>query len=130
LKRLDEDLHHERTLALDNQEMLRRSKIKEQELEEQLESLLRELEESEDNYDDLMDSFAQSQRTVERMRSELNVGAQLVQKLQDEKVQLLEEIKELEKENAEAAQSEELLQTVRQLSILLMGGLISGKTMT
>ena len=113
MKRLEEDLVHERSLALDNQEMLRRSKIKEQELEDQLESLLRELEESEDNYDNLMDSFADSQRTVERMRQELNLGAQLVQKLQDEKLQLMEELNELHEENAEAEQAQELLEKMR-----------------
>lgn len=113
MKRLEEDLVHERSLALDNQEMLRRSKIKEQELEDQLESLLRELEESEDNYDNLMDSFADSQRTVERMRQELNLGAQLVQKLQDEKLQLMEELNELHEENAEVEQAQELLEKMR-----------------
>src|SRR5579862_31969 len=95
--------------------MLQRSKIKEQELEDQLESLLHELEESEDNYDSLMDSFADSQRTVERMRADLNLGAQLVQKLQEEKVQLLEEIRELEEDNAAAAHDEQLSERLQQM---------------
>src|SRR5579864_1867239 len=99
MRRLEEDLNQERSLTADNQEMLRRSKIKEQELQDQLESLLKELEESDNNYDTLMDSFAESQRTVERMRAELNLGAQLVQKLQEEKVALLEKVDELSSEN-------------------------------
>lgn len=128
MKRLEEDLVHERSLALDNQEMLRRSKIKEQELEDQLESLLRELEESEDNYDNLMDSFADSQRTVERMRQELNLGAQLVQKLQDEKLQLMEEINELHEENAEAEQTQGLLEKMRMMFDPGLLRLIIGRT--
>ena len=87
-------------------------------MEDQLELFMAELEEADDNYDKLMDGFADSQRTVERMRAELNVGAQLVQKLQDEKLQLLEEIEEASRENAVKVQYEEQIQQIRQLSFL------------
>ena len=84
-------------------------------MEDQLDSFMSELEEADNNYDKLMDSFADSQRTVERMRAELMVGAQLVQKLQEEKLQLLEEIEEISKENIANAQDEEQLEHIRQL---------------
>ena len=85
-------------------------------MEDQLESFMAELEEADDNYDKLMDGFAESQRTVERMRTELTVGAQLVQKLQDEKMHLMEEIEEISRENASKAQNEEHIQQIRHLS--------------
>jgi hypothetical protein len=85
-------------------------------MEEQLEKFMAELEESDNNYDKLMDGFAESQRTVERMRAELSLGAQLVQKLQEEKVQLLEEIEEVSRDNVSAAQNEEQIQHIRELS--------------
>ena len=116
MRKLEQNLNHERNLTSDSQEMLRRSKVKEQELQDQLDSILKELEESDNNYDNLMDSFAESQRTVERMRSELNLGAQLVQKLQEEKIELLEEIEELSNENGRNTPSEEHLERIRQLS--------------
>jgi chromosome segregation ATPase len=78
-------------------------------MEDQLEGFMAELEEADNNYDKLMDGFAESQRTVERMRAELNLGAQLVQKLQEEKVQLLEEIDEV-------SPNEEQMQHIRDLS--------------
>ena len=85
-------------------------------MEEQLEGFMAELEEADNNYDKLMDGFAESQRTVERMRAELSLGAQLVQKLQGEKVQLLEEIEEVSRENANATQNEEQIKRLRELS--------------
>lgn len=85
-------------------------------MEEQLEKFMAEWEESDNNYDKLMDGFAESQRTVERMRAELSLGAQLVQKLQEEKVQLLEEIEEVSRDNTSAAQNEEQIQHIRELS--------------
>lgn len=84
-------------------------------MEDQLESFIAELEEADDNYDKLMDGFAESQRAVERMRAELSLGAQLVQKLQDEKTHLMEEIKEISRENVNKAQNEEQIQQIRQL---------------
>ena len=111
--RIEEQLLSERALVADTQEILRRSKQREQEMEDRLESFVAELEEADNNYDKLMDSFADSQRTIERMRAELNLGAQLVQKLQDEKVHLLE--KEIPKENASKVQNEEQIQQIRQL---------------
>jgi len=85
-------------------------------MEEQLEGFMTELEEADNNYDKLMDGFAESQRTVERMRAELNLGAELVQKLQEEKVQLLEEIDEVSRDNTSAAPNEEQMQHIRDLS--------------
>lgn len=85
-------------------------------MEDQLESFMAELEEADDNYDKLMDGFAESQKTVERMRAELTLGAQLVQKLQDEKMHLTEEIKEISRENVSKAQNEEQIQEIRRLS--------------
>jgi chromosome segregation ATPase len=85
-------------------------------MEDQLESFIAELEEADDNYDKLMDGFAESQRTVERMRAELSLGAQLVQKLQDEKMHLMEEIKEISSQNVSKAQNEVQIQQTRQLS--------------
>jgi chromosome segregation ATPase len=101
----------------DTQEILRRSKEREQEMEEQLDSFMAELEEADNNYDKLMDSFADSQRTVERMRAELTFGAQLVQKLQEEKLQLREEIEEISRENTVKVPDEEQLEHIRQLYI-------------
>jgi len=114
--RIEEQLLSERALVADTQEILRRSKQREQEMEDQLESFMAELEEADDNYDKLMDGFAESQRTVERMRAELTFGAQLVQKLQDEKVHLMEEIKEISREHVSKEQNEEQIQQIRQLS--------------
>ena len=114
--RIEEQLLSERALVADTQEILRRSKQREQEMEDQLESFMAELEEADDNYDKLMDGFAESQRTVERMRAELTFGAQLVQKFQDEKVHLMEEIKEISREHVSKAQNEEQIQQIRQLS--------------
>jgi len=100
----------------DTQEILRRSKQREQEMEDTIETYLSELEEADNNYDKLMDSFADSQRTVERMRSELTLGAQLVQKLQEEKLQLLEEIEEVSRENSVRIPDEQIEQ-IRELYI-------------
>jgi myosin protein heavy chain len=105
----------ERALVADTQEILRRSKEKEQEMEDQLESVMAELEEADNNYDKLMDAFAESQRTVERMRADLNLGAQLVEKLQKEKLDLLEEIEEVSREATNNIQNEEQMQQMRQL---------------
>jgi myosin heavy chain 9/10/11/14 len=114
--RIEEALLSERALAADTQEILRRSKEKQQEMEDQLESFMAELEEADNNYDKLMDSFAESQRTVERMRSELTIGAQLVQKLQEEKLELLEEIEEVSREiGTEKVIDEEHLEKMRHL---------------
>jgi myosin heavy chain 9/10/11/14 len=113
--RLEENLRSERALAADTQEILRRSKEREQEMQDQLDSFLNELEEADNNYDKLMDSFADSQRTVERMRSELQLGAQLVQKLQEEKLQLLAELEDVSRENSARVQDEEQIIRVRQL---------------
>ena len=85
-------------------------------MEEQLEGFMTELEEADNNYDKLMDGFAESQRTVERMRAELSLGAQLVEKLQEEKVQLLEEIEEVSRDNASSVPNEEQMQHFRDLS--------------
>jgi myosin protein heavy chain len=115
--RIEEELLSERALVADTQEILRRSKQREQEMEDQLDSFMSELEEADNNYDKLMDSFADSQRTVERMRAELTLGAQLVQKLQEEKLQLLEEIEEVSKENIVKIPDEEQLEHIRQLYI-------------
>lgn len=84
-------------------------------MEDQLESLMAELEEADNNYDKLMDGFADSQRTVERMRAELNLGAQLVQNMQDEKLHLMDEIERLSRENIVKAQSEEQIKRSREL---------------
>jgi chromosome segregation ATPase len=114
--RIEEALLCERALAADTQEILRRSKEKQQEMEDQLESFMSELEEADNNYDKLMDSFAESQRTVERMRSELTIGAQLVQKLQEEKLELLEEIEDVSREiETEKVMDDEQLEKMRQL---------------
>jgi len=117
--RIEEELLSERALVADTQEILRRSKEREQEMEEQLDSFMAELEEADNNYDKLMDSFADSQRTVERMRAELTFGAQLVQKLQEEKLQLREEIEEISRENTVKVPDEEQLEHIRQLYIHL-----------
>lgn len=107
----------ERALVADTQEILRRSKQKEQEMEEQLESLMAELEEADNNYDKLMDAFAESQKTVERMRADLTLGAALVEKLQEEKLHLLDEIDEVSKERVVKVQDEEQIKHMRQLSV-------------
>jgi hypothetical protein len=87
-------------------------------MEDQLESYMVELEEADNNYDKLMDGFADSQRTVERMRAELTLGAQLVQKLQEEKLHLLEEIGEASRKNVVKVQDEDQIQQMRQLLFL------------
>ena len=74
------------------------------------------MEAADNNYDKLMDMFADSQRTVERMRVELNLGTQLVQNLQEEKLHLLEELEGFSKEKLTSAQNEEHLAQLRQLS--------------
>lgn len=112
-------------MVADTQEILRRSKQREQELEEQLETFMADLEEADNNYDKLMDGFAESQRTVEKMRIELNLGAQLVQKVQEEKLQLLREIEDISRENDSIIQNEEQAQQIRQLFCLFKFSLIS-----
>jgi len=114
---MEEQLRSERELVADTQEILRRSKKREQEMEDQLESYMAELEEADNNYDKLMDGFADSQRAVERMRAELTLGAQLVQKLQEEKFQLLEEI-EASRNHVVKVQDEDQIQQMRQLLFL------------
>jgi chromosome segregation ATPase len=117
--RVEENLLSERALAADTQEILRRSKEREQEMKDQLDSFMNELEEADNNYDKLMDSFADSQRTVEKMRSELQLGAQLVQKLQDEKLQLVAELEEVSRDTVSKAQEEENLARIEELYIFL-----------
>jgi len=102
-------------LVADTQEILRRSKQREHELEQQLDEVLSELEEADLNYDKMVDLFAESQRTVEKMRTELSIGAQLVQKVQDEKVLLMKEIDKLSQQNMVRQESENQSGRIRDL---------------
>lgn len=111
-------------MVADTQEILRRSKQREHELEQQLDEILTELEEADLNYDKMVDLFAESQRTVEKMRNELNIGAQLVQKVQGEKLQLMEEVATLSREISAQHQSEDQSNRIRDLYNLAMMNLI------
>ena len=102
-------------MVADTQEILRRSKQREHELEQQLDEVLSELEEADLNYDKTVDLFAESQRTVEKMRTELSIGAQLVQKVQDEKVLLMKEIDKLSQQNMVRQESENQSGRIRDL---------------
>jgi hypothetical protein len=84
-------------------------------LQEQIEAYNEELEDADNNYDKLMDMFADTQRNVDRMRMDLNVGAQLIEKLQEEKLHLLEELEKASREQAANARNEDYLSQIREL---------------
>jgi len=63
----------------------------------------------------MVDLFAEHQRTVEKMRTELSIGAQLVQKVQDEKVLLMKEVDRLSQQNMAMQESENQADRIRDL---------------
>jgi len=73
----------------------------------------------------MVDLFAENQRTVEKMRTELSIGAQLVQKFQDEKVSLMKEVERLSQQNMAMQESENQADRIHDLFKPLAARLIS-----
>jgi myosin heavy chain 9/10/11/14 len=98
LKKLNETLEGERLLAGDKEEILRRSRAKEQELQEQLSTTLDDLDRLEAQCDELLEAKKQSESESALWKSELAKGANLITSLEKDKSDLKDRIYLLEDE--------------------------------
>ncbi|KAJ8100712.1 P-loop containing nucleoside triphosphate hydrolase protein [Lipomyces tetrasporus] len=85
MKKVQETLESERALAIDNQEILRRSQKREADLEEQLAGALDDLDKLEAQCEELLDAKRKADKEVEMWRGELEKGARIIGRLEGEK---------------------------------------------
>ena len=122
-QRVQQVLESERALALDKEEIFKRLQHREAELSEKLAGALEDQEGLEDQLDDLLRAKKTAEAQVERCRSQLEQGAQIVNKLESEKEKLLaqnadlsREIDHIESTRAEKTQAHEgLTQDIKML---------------
>lgn len=105
LSKLNDVLEAERFLAIDKEEILKRSKAREQELEEQLNNALDDLDKLELQCDELLEAQAKSQSQSALLKAELEKGAQLITSLEKDKADLKDRIYMLEDEISDMKQS-------------------------
>ncbi|PHH86936.1 hypothetical protein CDD83_9561 [Cordyceps sp. RAO-2017] len=96
MMRVQQTLESERALALDKEEIFKRLRNREAELEEKLAGAIEDQERLEDQLDDLMEAKNRAEREVEKFRSQLEQAATLIAKLEEEKSQLSAKSMELE----------------------------------
>ncbi|KJZ74843.1 hypothetical protein HIM_05752 [Hirsutella minnesotensis 3608] len=95
--RIQQTLESERALALDKEEIFKRLRNREAELEEKLAGAIEDQERLEDQLDDLMEAKNRAELEVEKYRAQLEQAANLIAKLEEEKSQLSARSVELEK---------------------------------
>ncbi|KAG5519882.1 hypothetical protein PMAC_000159 [Pneumocystis sp. 'macacae'] len=97
--KLEEALQNERVLALDKEEILKRTQEREAKLSEQLASAIEDLDRLEMQCDDLLAVKRKLDIQAEKWRVELQNGSVLISKLEEEKHNLINHIRELEAKN-------------------------------
>lgn len=105
--KFEEALQNERALALDKEEILKRTQEREAKLSEELAGAIEDLDRLEAQCDDLLAVKKKLDIQAEEWRIELQNGSVLISKLEEEKIGLINQIKSLETTNA--ALSEKLL---------------------
>ncbi|KAF5092922.1 hypothetical protein D0Z03_002636 [Geotrichum reessii] len=100
LKSLEETLESERRLALDKDEILKRSQQREDDLEDQLAGALEDLDDLELQCEELLTAKKRVDNQVETLRSELDKGAVIIGHLEEERVKLKSKLAILEEETA------------------------------
>lgn len=105
LKKLNQKLEGERLLANDREEILKRSKLREEELQEQLTGALDDLDKLEIQCDELLETQKQSQLESTAWKAELEKGAALIASLEKDKIDLKDRIYLLEDEIDELKES-------------------------
>lgn len=106
LKSLEETLESERMLALDKEEILKRSQEREYDLEEQLTGALEDLDDLEVQCEELLLAKKRVDSQAEVFRTELENGAVIIQHLEQEKSKLRQKLVELEEENAKSTSNQ------------------------
>lgn len=99
--KIEQALQNERALALDKEEILKRTQEREAKLSEQLASAVEDLDRLEAQCDDLLTVKKKLDIQAEKWRVELENNSVLISKLEEEKINLINQIKDLETENAE-----------------------------
>ena len=106
IARIQQTLESERSLALDKEEIFKRLRLRETELEEKLAGAIDDQERLEDQLDDLMEAKNRAEREVEKYRGQLEQAATLIAKLEQEKGQLSTKVLELEASINEISQKQ------------------------
>ncbi|KAK9235482.1 P-loop containing nucleoside triphosphate hydrolase protein [Lipomyces kononenkoae] len=96
MKKVQETLESERALAIDQQEILRRTQTREADLEEQLAVTLEDLDMLEAQCEELLDAKRKADKEVEMWRGELENGARIMGRLEGEKSTMDKRIEALE----------------------------------
>ncbi|KAK9480678.1 P-loop containing nucleoside triphosphate hydrolase protein [Lipomyces japonicus] len=127
LKKAKERLESELALALDKEEILRRSQAKESDLQEQLAVALEDLEKLEEQCEELLETKKRADQEAQLWRGELENGARLIGRLEGEKSVLDKQIEILEQkladndsnENKITAEMDTLKQEMRVLKTIV-----------
>ncbi len=98
VRKLNDTLESERSLAEDQDVILERAKSTEADLEEQLANTLDDLDHLEDEIDELLIAKKKAEETADTWRAELENGANIIAKLEKEKNELINKISDLEHE--------------------------------
>lgn len=96
VQRLTKELEGERMLALDKDEILKRAKAREADLEEQLNTALDDLDKLEAQCDELLRAKKKVEEHSETLKAELENGAKIIAVLEKEKSSLEKKASELE----------------------------------
>ncbi|KAG4301526.1 hypothetical protein PCK1_002011 [Pneumocystis canis] len=98
--KFEEALQNERALALDKEEILKRTQEREAKLSEQLAGAIEDLDRLEAQCDDLLAAKKKVDIEAEKWRVELQNGSILISKLEEEKQDLINHIRDLEAKNS------------------------------
>ncbi|CAN6615001.1 myosin-1 [Trichomonascus vanleenenianus] len=98
LERVNKVLEGERLIALDKEEILKRAKARENELEEQLTTALEELESLESQCEQLLESKKRVDAQADLWKKELENGGHIISLLENEKKELIDKIADTEEE--------------------------------
>jgi myosin protein heavy chain len=96
IQRLRKELEGERMLAFDKDEILKRSKAREADLEEQLNSALDDLDKLDVQCDELLKAKKKSEAQSSALKNELENGARIISALEQEKTALENRYAEIE----------------------------------
>lgn len=96
LTRIQQTLESERALALDKEEIFKRLRLRETELEEKLAGAIEDQERLEDELDEIMQARDRAETDVETHRTKLEQAVAIIAKLEEEKRNLSSKSTELE----------------------------------
>lgn len=118
LARVQKTLEAERSLALDKEEIFKRLQERETDLSDKLAGALEDQEDLEEQIDELIAAKRKVDEQAEVWRAELEQGAELIQRLEEEKREIkgkLEEVEaEIEKQRSEDTRREDRLEVLEQ----------------